>query len=126
VPEHDGGIVVARVGRQPGETLVKNAGQRVLVSAPVDLLPLDLLGGDVGERADHLSSAREPGTGRRTLRQAEVDEVDVLALGCSGQEDVRGLDVAVDQPLGMRGVQSLGDLLDDRDDSFRRDPALFP
>ena len=41
------------------------------------------------------------------LGQAEVQNLGVAALG---DENVRGLDVAVNDSLGMRGVESVGDL----------------
>ena len=41
------------------------------------------------------------------LGQAEVENLGVAALG---DEDVRGLDVAMDDSLGVRGVEGVGDL----------------
>ncbi len=48
------------------------------------------------------------GTGcGRDLRQPEIQNLGVAALG---DEDVRGLDVAVDDAFGMRGVECIGNL----------------
>ena len=96
-------------GRRPGEALVEDAGERVLVGATVDLVAADLLGRDVvarPERADGVERrcrfAERPG-------QTEVGEVDVLVLI---EEHVRGLDVAVDEPARVCRVERSGNLLE--------------
>ena len=64
-----------------------------------------------------------PGRGRREhrLRQAEVEHLD-SAVG--PQLDVRGLQVAVDDSLLVRGFERLGDLTADGDRLVQRDRAL--
>ena len=47
------------------------------------------------------------GLGGRNLRQAEVEYLGVAALG---DENIRRLDVAVDDAFAVRGVESVGDL----------------
>ena len=56
------------------------------------------------------------------LGQAEVEHLRVLALG---HEDVRGLDVAVDDAALMRGVEGVRDL-DRRDRGGSRAAAAGP
>ena len=53
------------------------------------------------------ASAARCAPGHRELGDAEVEH---LRLPAAGHEDVRGLDVAVDDAAGMRGVEGVGDL----------------
>ncbi|KXO91207.1 hypothetical protein AXK61_06510 [Tsukamurella pseudospumae] len=69
----------------------------------------------VRECADGQAGARQTGFACSS-RDAEIDEVDEVAIG---DEDVRRLDVAVLETDRMRGVQSRRDLVDDRDGSVR-------
>jgi len=48
----------------------------------------------------------------------------MLAASCSGHEDVRRLDVPVDEPRRMRGVESLGDLRNQVQRPRRLEPVL--
>ena len=52
-----------------------------------------------------------PALGERMARETEVAEVDLIV---PAEQDVRGLDVAVDDPGVVRGVERLGDLEHDR------------
>ena len=108
-------------GRRPGEALVEDAGERVLVGATVDLVAADLFGRNVvarPERADGVQRrchfAERPG-------QTEVGEVDVLVLI---EEQVRGLDVAVDEPARVCRVERSGSLLSDPNRTSRFQRAL--
>ena len=56
-PEH-GQLGLTREGHLPGEALVEQATERVQVRAPVNVSALDLLGSDVGERADEAVGCR--------------------------------------------------------------------
>ncbi len=85
--------------------------QSTAVSAYTSLRPVarsaaGLLGGDVVDRAHELA-----GFGHRrvvvALGQPEVGEIGVVA---GADEHVLRLDVAVDQPLRVRGVERLGHL----------------
>ncbi len=98
--------------------------ERVDVGAPVDLLlPLDLLGGEVVRRADHLADPGQAVAGARAavLGEPEVGQVGVAAV----DEDVGGLDVAVDQTGDVGGVQRGGDLAADVQHPVGAEPALL-
>ena len=64
-------------------------------------------------RSASLRGVGDPSKSRRQLRQPEVEHLHVPAIG---QEDVAGLDVAVDDPVGVRRVQRVGDLDADVDE----------
>ncbi len=96
--------------RRPREALVQQARERVLVCPPVDLLAADLLGREVVERADDVAGLGRGAAG--LFRQPEVAEVRVTALV---EEHVRRLDVAVDEPLGVRGVERVRHPAEDRE-----------
>ena len=72
---------------------------------------LDLLRRDIGRCPDGGFLLRAPRIGE-TPGQPEIGQVDVLVLV---EEHVRGLDVAVDKPAGVRGVEGGGNLCADRD-----------
>ena len=59
-------------------------------------------------------AARAPILGRE-LREAEVEH---LHLAAPGEEDVRRLDVAMQDAFGVRGVQRVGDLRADVEHRF--------
>ena len=65
VREHHGELRVTPERRLPDETLVEHAAERVDVRPPVDLLPGDLLGGDVVDGAQELAVARRVRSPRR-------------------------------------------------------------
>ena len=108
---------LAQVRRLAGERVEQHAAQRVDVGARVDALAADLLGRDVAERPDPLARAAQPGARAQALGQPEVREVRVVA---GAEQDVGGLDVAVDQAARVRGVERAADLVDDA----RRAPGL--
>ena len=56
-------------------------------------------------------------TGRRNLRQTEIENLGVPMLG---DKDVGGLDIAVNNSGGMRRVQSIGDFRGKGEQSFVR------
>ena len=87
---HVGGLVVREA---LGQRLVEDAAERVDVGAGVHRLAADLLGGGVVDAA-HEQAGLGQGVLGGVLGEAEVGEVDVL-LGAD--QDVGGLDVAVDQ-----------------------------
>ena len=88
--------------RQPsGEELVRHDAEGVQVRARVGRFAADLLGREVLHRPLHAAGLRRLPVGVRA-RQAEVGDLH----GAAGRhQDVLGLDVAVDDALGMRGLQ---------------------
>ena len=66
------------------------------------------------ERADLRACHRQPGIALR-LSNAEVDEISEVGQ-C--HDDVLRLDISVDQALIMSGIESVRDLLNDRDRAF--------
>ena len=112
VGEENGGLGTAVKGGPTRQALVEEAGERVLVGASVDVLPLDLFGRDVRGRSE-----RDAGVeARRLLRESpgepEVREIDMAP---AVEQDIRRLDVAVYETLPMRGVECVSDLRADRD-----------
>ena len=95
-----------------GEHLVEQAAEREHIGAAVDALAGHLLRRHVAERSQH-DSLRRARHGRaigaggvETLqRQPEIENLDVAV---AGQEDVLGLEVAMDDALGMRRRQPVG------------------
>ena len=115
VAVHDPGQA-ARVRRLAGEQGVQHAAQGVDVRAAVERPGLDLLGGGVGEGGQDHAGAGQLGVGRvERLGDPEVGEEHLLGFVVGGQreQDVRRLDVAVDQLVLVRGVEGRGHLRDD-------------
>ena len=94
------------------ERLVEDDAEREDVRARVELVALDLLGRHVGRRPDHLARRRELRVSREELADPEVRD---LGRQRRRQEDVRGLDVAVEHAALVRVRERLGDLGDDAD-----------
>ena len=114
-----------REGRLAGQALVEDAAQRVDVRALVERVARDLLGSDVLEGAHDLARDRHAGQRPGALGQAEVREIAVLTSRRLGDEDVRGLDVTVDEALLVRRVERLGDLGEEVDGSLRIERTAF-
>ena len=95
-----------------GEQLVEDDAEAVDVAAGVDRVRLaaGLLGRHVGRRAEHLAVGRHRRVVGVALGQAEVHEVR-LAVGV--EQDVRRLDVAVDDAERVRAAERVGDLGDE-------------
>jgi hypothetical protein len=112
------------VVRDPaGERLVEHAAERVDVGAAVDAGALDLLGRDVVDRADPHARLRQPALRAGVLGEAEVGEVGVIGAVAVGDQDVGGLDVAVDEPARVRDVERAADLHEDRRGAAWVEPA---
>jgi hypothetical protein len=107
VGEEDGELALALERHPPGQRLVEHAGQRVDVGAAIDLLALDLLRRDVGDRAHEGLLSGQAARARGVLGQPEVRQVRVVV---AADQDVGRLDVAVDQPVGMGLVERRADL----------------
>jgi hypothetical protein len=97
---------VARERRFPGEALEEDAAERVLVGAAVEGSSGHKLRGGVLGRT-HEAGVVPLGVGGR-LSQPEVGEIRVTRR-LVGDEHVRGLDVAVHEPVRVRGIEGLSD-----------------
>ena len=123
-----------------GEHLEEHDPESPDVGAPVDGLPARLLGRHVGGRAEDQARlgarVRERGRLREVARRARrrvagpglgEAEVEHLDLAARRQLDVRGLEVAVDDPLLVGFLERLGHLPRDRERLVHGDrPALQP
>ena len=120
VREQRRNLVLALVRTFSGQALVEDAAERVDVDATVHRLPLDLLRCQVVDGAEDLPAAGEARDGRGVLGQSEVAEIRVLAAaGRPRDQDVRRLDVAMDEPARMGGVERGRDLAEEADGAFR-------
>ena len=81
---------------------------------------MELLGRHVVDGAEEVAGGRQLRVGAGEAGEPEVRQVGVLAA----QQDVRGLDVAVHEPGGVRGVERARDLVDDRRGARRLEPPL--
>jgi hypothetical protein len=106
--------------RLAGGGLVEHAAEAEEVRAVVDLVAAGLLRGHIQRAAGHEPGARELHV-LRGAREAEVGELH--AVGRRFEEDVRGLDVAVDQPARVRRGQPGRGLHPETRDLQRRELA---
>ena len=102
--ENDRELALAVERPRTGETLEEHAAERIDISAAVDRAPFDLLRRNVVDRADEAALAGEAADGGDVSRQAEVADVNVLAIGPGGDENVPRLHVPVNEPGSMRRV----------------------
>ncbi len=111
---------------------VQNCTERKQIGAGIQFLALGLLRGHVGD-----GSKRRTGTGemirvhrlrvqrcnvaRRTARQTDLRQSKVQNLGVTalGDEDVRRLDVPVDDPFGMGGIEGIRNFDGERENQVR-------
>ncbi len=116
--DRDLGLAVE--GRPPRQALVRDDAEAVDVRRGGEPLAGRLLGADVLGGAEH-DAALGHGRGLKSPRDAEVGHFDGPDLG---DEQVARLDVAVDDPRPVRGVQSLGHLADDVERDLRAERAV--
>ena len=106
-PGHrDRGGAVALEGPPPGQHLEHHDAERVDVRPLGRRLATGLLGAHVLDRPQGRPGQRHLGLGDRP-GDPEVGHLDPAVLG---EEDVPGLDVAMDDPPGVGGGQRAGDL----------------
>jgi hypothetical protein len=106
VSEQHGGVARAREHDAAAETLEQHRGERVAVRSRGCGLAADHFRSQVRERPDELSRRRH-GCARAELREPEIGEIAVVGRA---DEDVSRLDVAMDEPSGVDGVERTGDL----------------
>ena len=121
----------ARERRRAGRHLVEDDAEREQIAAAVDLEAPRLLRRHVVDGAQRRTGGREliggprlgrdrPASGLGQLRHAEVQHLHFTA---PGDEQVRRLEVAVDDALAMRGVERVGDVLAVAQHLVQRDRA---
>ncbi len=124
VREHRRRRGLARVRDLARDRLVEHAAERVDVGARVDRALLELLGRGVVERPDHAPHLRDLRLRAQVLHQAEVGQDGVHLVAGDLDQDVGGLDVAVDDPGRVGGVERVADLRDEARGEQRFEPAL--
>ena len=102
-------VALARERRAAGEREVEDAAERVDVGPCVEPLAADLLRGHVVDRADPVARARLAVDRERVLGEPEVGQVHVVR---GTEQDVGGLDVAMDEPGAVGGVERRAELGD--------------
>jgi hypothetical protein len=117
-----GEVVVQRVGHASGERLEQDTAERIDIRSGVHPTPASLLRCDVVDRPEKRACACQPLAALDMPRESEVGQVDMVAPPSRGDQDVGGLDVSVHQAAGVRGVERVRYLVDDR----RRPAGLEP
>ncbi len=103
------GVAVER--HLAGEHLVEDDAEGVDVGAGVDALPRRLLGRHVVRRAEDHPRPGELGVRAADLGDAEVEDLhEAVVAPATDEEDVVGLQIAVDDAAPVRGGQGRGDL----------------
>ena len=107
---------------------MEEAAEGVDVGPAVDWVAADLFGRYVADRPDELSRQKIPVEKRRS-GHAEVGEVRPLFVFVFVfvlvQQDVGRLDVSVDEPVRVGGIERGGELRHERHGSGRFEAALF-
>ena len=117
----DRAVVAAAIGerRRAGERLVEHGAERPDVRATVGVvLALGLLGRHVERRSDRRAAAGDARTADvvQQLRHAEVEELhEERAVVAHREEDVRGLEVAMDDAGRVCLLEAARHLVTDHD-----------
>ncbi len=120
----------------PGQHLEEDDAEGPDVRPAVDRLAAGLLGRHVGRRAEEDSRLRRVGRegggvldlrgrGARRVHRLGEAEVEDLDLSVGRELHVGGLEVAVDDPLLVRGLERLGDLPRDGEGLVERERAAL-
>ena len=107
---------VPEIRRLPRQAVVEDASERVHVGPRGDGLAFHLLGSQVVERARELARVGEVLV-LGAAREAEVREVDLaerIYAVLTSEEDIARLDVAMDEPFAVAGVEGEGDAFENR------------
>ena len=106
------GQVAAVEGRVPAHQLVADHRERVAVGGRADVLGVaELLGAHVVRGPEH-RAGRGRGLLRQPLGDAEVDDDRLPAVGSVAQQQVVGLEIAVQHALAVELVEAAPDPLD--------------
>ena len=113
--DHHCGVGVV-VGCRAGQQVKCGAAQRVLVGTPVDVVAQELFGCGVSRRPHHHVGGGQTADVTDLPGNTEVGQQDPAParVGIT-EQNVGGLDVAVQQSALMRIVQRVGDGTDDRE-----------
>ncbi len=112
--------VLAVVRRAPGKELVGHDPQRKQVGTAVDRFPRDLLG-----RHEHRRAEVADVLGQMRAGDARDPEIRELRHPVLGEEDIRGLDVPVDDSAGVGDVEGRPHLTDDLENPLARERLLL-
>ena len=108
--------VFAHEGTFSGHQLEEDRAEREQIRPRVDRIALDLLGRQIASRAENHPGERRDATGQRgVLRELRDAEIQDLRGARPGEEDVFGLEIAMDQPRACAATRPLA-----RADAMRR------
>ena len=117
----------ARERRLPGEHVPERDAERIDVRADVDLALFELLRAGKMRRADE-AALRDGGrvlrAGRERFREAEVDHFHRQLIVLADEHEIRRFDVAMDEPVNLRGIERPCHLIHDLQCEQRRERTL--
>ena len=116
-------------GRRAGQHLVKHDAERVDVAARINRALFALIWRHIARRADNdvLAGQRDAAIQvLANLSDAEVNDLDPVRVAVITDDDVVGLDVAMNDAHGVRGVERATDLSEDVGGAVERQRSLLP
>jgi len=119
---HDLGERAAVERRLTGKRLVRDHAQRVDVARGRDVLTRRLLRRHVDRRARRHAFHRQPAD-RAEPRDAPVDQAEWKVRVAGREQQIVGLEIAMDDAAAMHGVEHVGDIAEQRRDVGPREPA---